>query len=328
MGCFEADPYGSVDAGGRIYRVFRIFQQEIRTTSGLQTAWASGLQSVTATHRRDYIMRESAFGHDSSHAPPVGNKQRNATATTSASLQENNIVTFHFRKFLDRYFYFGMSLLVAAVVVFGFSHTIEGNLLHADIPRPSILYIHAIVFSGWVVLFIVQSALVRMSKVTVHRRLGIYGALHGGILPFIGVTTALVMQHFHDVHHDDASSAALSLPFNDMLTFSIVFGLAIRWRRRPEFHRRLMLMATCCLMGAAFARFPESMVPANAFYVGVDVLILLGVLRDLVIMRRVHVVYRYGLPCMMVSQALAQYLMLATPSLWLEITQRIVQWTV
>jgi hypothetical protein len=187
------------------------------------------------------------------------------------------------------------------------------------------LPIHAIVFSSWVVVFMAQSALVSGSKVTWHRRLGMFGAVLGGFLPVLGVATALVMQRWHD-QQGVIDDAGLSLPFNDMLTFSIAFGLAIYWRRRREFHRRLMLIATCCLMGAAFARFPESMVPGNGFYACVDLLILLGIVRDLLVMRRVHEVYRYGLPCMMASQTLAQYLMLAKPALWLAITRQIVQW--
>lgn len=241
-------------------------------------------------------------------------------------MRESGGVAGNLRKFLDRFFYLGMSLLIAAVVIFGFGHTIGANLLHPDTPRPLILHIHAAVFSGWVLLFITQSALVRASKVALHRRLGIFGATLGGILPVLGVTTALVMHHWHD-QGGGANHASLSLPFNDMLTFSIAFGLAIRWRRRPEFHRRLMLIATCCLTSAAFARFPESMVPENAFYACVDLLLLLGVLRDLAIDRRVHTAYRYGLPCMIASQAIAQYLVLVAPPAWLAVTHRIMQWT-
>jgi hypothetical protein len=39
-------------------------------------------------------------------------------------------------RFLNKYFYFCMSLLVAAVVVYGFSHTVNDDLLHATPPRP------------------------------------------------------------------------------------------------------------------------------------------------------------------------------------------------
>jgi hypothetical protein len=56
--------------------------------------------------------------------------------------------------FLRQYFYLCMSLLIAVVVVYGFSHTIGQNLLHASPIPPFILTIHAIVFPGWVLFFI------------------------------------------------------------------------------------------------------------------------------------------------------------------------------
>jgi hypothetical protein len=51
---------------------------------------------------------------------------------------------------LIRSFYFWMSLLIAALVVYGFSQTILQNLIHPSVPRPAILYVHAGLFFGWV----------------------------------------------------------------------------------------------------------------------------------------------------------------------------------
>ncbi len=55
---------------------------------------------------------------------------------------------------LDKYFYFFMSLLIAVVVVYGFSRTVDKKLIHPDVARPRVLYLHAAVFSGWVLFFI------------------------------------------------------------------------------------------------------------------------------------------------------------------------------
>ena len=54
-----------------------------------------------------------------------------------------------------------MTLLITGIVVYGFSHTVDQNLFHPAVPRPFILYVHAAVFSGWLVLFVLQSSLVR-----------------------------------------------------------------------------------------------------------------------------------------------------------------------
>jgi hypothetical protein len=75
-----------------------------------------------------------------------------------------------------------------------------------------------------------------------------------------------------------------------MIAFCTAFALAIRWRKKPEFHRRLMLVASCCLTAAAFARFPFITITEIRWYGGVDLLILLGVLHDLVVIRKVHAV--------------------------------------
>ena len=48
---------------------------------------------------------------------------------------------------LCRYFYFAMSLLLAAIVVAGFKRTVNENLFHPAVPRPFILWIHASAFT-------------------------------------------------------------------------------------------------------------------------------------------------------------------------------------
>jgi hypothetical protein len=100
-------------------------------------------------------------------------------------------------------------------------------------------------------------------------------------------------------------------------------ALAILWRKKPELHRRLLFIATCCLLAAAFGRFPY-VSDHNLFYVCVDAVILLGVLRDLLVSRSVHRVYRVALPVLIAWQALIMYLYLGAPAWWHTVTSRIV----
>src|SRR5262245_66113426 len=72
-------------------------------------------------------------------------------------------------RLLERYFYFSMALLIPAIVAFGFSFTIGSNLLHPAVPRPLILYVHATVFSFWLLFFLIQSTFVRTRHVRCHR---------------------------------------------------------------------------------------------------------------------------------------------------------------
>jgi hypothetical protein len=89
-------------------------------------------------------------------------------------------------KLLQNYFYFSMSLLIAATVMYGFSHTVNENLIHPSPARPFILYLHAAVFTGWLLFFIFQSALVRTGNVRLHRQVGWFGAGLGAAIPIVG----------------------------------------------------------------------------------------------------------------------------------------------
>jgi hypothetical protein len=226
---------------------------------------------------------------------------------------------------LDKYFYFFMSLLIPVVVVYGFSHTVDRNLIHPALPRPFILYLHAAVFSGWVLFFILQSTLVRTHNVRWHRRIGWFGVALGVAIPVLGVSTAVTMARFNtlQLHSADAESF-LIVPLNDITAFTIPFALAIYWRKKSEFHRRLLLMASCALTAAAFGRFPPHLLPPVIFYAGVDLLILLGVARDLIVNRRIHPVYLYGLPAFILGQTVAMYAFIHNSPYWLKIAHAIV----
>jgi len=204
---------------------------------------------------------------------------------------------------LAQYFYFFMSLLIATVVVCGFGPTVDQRFLHPSHPKPFLLSIHAVIFSAWVVLYVVQSALVRTGNGRIHRALGCFGVAVGIAIPIIGTTTAVTMRRFDLLDPDLARRAPLlRTALLDVTSFTIPFVLAVYWRTMPELHRRLMLIASCALTAAAFVRFPATFHAWPWFYAGVDLLVLLGVLRDLVVSRRVHPVYLYALPLLILAQ--------------------------
>ncbi len=226
---------------------------------------------------------------------------------------------------VQRYFYFGMSLLLAAIVVSGFQRTANENLFHPVIPRPFILWIHGAVFAGWVIFFILQSTLVRVRKVSWHRSVGWFGAGLASVMVPLGTATAIIMARFNMVrlHQGESDAHAfLSIPFYDMVAFGVLIALAIYWRTKPELHRRLIFIATCGLMDAPVARFAY-VFDHNLFFPFLDLLIVLGVGRDLLVDRRVHKVYRYALPLLIVGQSLAVYMWRGNPSWWQGITHMI-----
>jgi hypothetical protein len=244
-------------------------------------------------------------------------------STTQVLHAAGSVRPVGFRTWVDRYFYFFMSLLAAVVVVYGFSHTISQALLHPGIRPPALLWVHGAVFFGWLGLFILQSALVRTRNVKVHKRLGWYFAGVGAAIPVLGVAITRVMSLFeiNTRHYVVVERLGfLAIPLQDMVAFTAAFGLAILWRKRPEYHRRLVLIATCTLTAAAWGRLPVLInLPYISFYAGVDALIVLGVFRDFIVNRRVHAIYLSFLPPLVLLQlgtvAIAQH----RPEWWMRI---------
>jgi hypothetical protein len=201
------------------------------------------------------------------------------------------------KAFLRRYFYLSMSLVLAGLVLWGFSRTVNTNLFHANPPRPLLLWMHATAFSTWIMFFILQSALVRVRKVSIHRSLGWFGAVLATVMTVLGFVVAVVMNRFDTVVlHQTGIESFLSIPFCDMLIFGPCVALAIYGRTKPEHHRRLIFIASCQLMDAAVGRF-DFIFDHNLFYPTLDLLIVLGMVRDWIVDGRVHKVYLYALPC-------------------------------
>ena len=250
-----------------------------------------------------------------------------------ATKMKTNLVTF-----LEKYFYFFMSLLITAVVVYGFSETVGKKLIHAAPPRPLMLYVHGAVFFGWVLFFGLQSVLVRTHRIQWHQHIGWFGGVLGVAMFVVGVATAITMARFSRVNlHSRYPEANLLISFFDISAFTIAFALAIYWRKKPEFHRRLQFLACCALTAAAFGRFlPSLLSPATkhsltalafsgwvTLYAGVDVLVLIAVARDQIVNRRVHPVYLYGLPAFIACQTLVLYTIVHRSAWWIKTAQAI-----
>ncbi len=216
-----------------------------------------------------------------------------ATATIARPASPSRRTTAPSRPaLLENYFYFLMTLLIAGIVVYGFSHTVDQNLIH---PAGS-------------------------HHVRWHRRVGLFGAGLGALIPVLGVATAITMGRFNLLQlHQAGAEAFLIIPLWDMATFTPAFALAVYWRKKPEFHRRLILIACCALTAASFGRFPPNILPRIVFYAGVDFLILLGVVRDLIVNRSIHQVYRYALPAIILGQIVVMYTATVEPAAWMRI---------
>jgi hypothetical protein len=142
-----------------------------------------------------------------------------------SGLIEEITLTTKLAGLLNNYFYFFMSILIAVIVVFGFSRTVGEKLIHPTITLPHILYFHASIFSVWMLFFIFQSALVRTHNERLHRMSGWFGVALGVTIPVLGISTAVTMARFRILHSPSRADAPFILvPFFDIFAFTISFA--------------------------------------------------------------------------------------------------------
>ena len=154
-------------------------------------------------------------------------------------------------------FYAGLALLLVATVVTGFWPSYFGTLLRGGVTRPLVMHVHGAIFTGWMALLVLQVGLAATGRVSTHRRVGRFGIWYGAAVFTMGViaTVAAPVIHVHAGEWtSDQAAGFLILPIGDMILFGSFFGAAVRFRNKPEIHKRLIVAATVALAFAAVAR--------------------------------------------------------------------------
>jgi len=145
-------------------------------------------------------------------------------------------------------------------------------------------------------LFFVQAYLVATHRIRVHRRLGILGAVLAFAVVAMG-TYATVEATAREVqsHIVGRFQYLFGLNLVNLLLFALFVVAALTLRTRPEFHKRLMLLATLSILAPAVARITllfthNPMSQLLAFYFCV----LAFVVADTVRYRRLHPAFGFG----------------------------------
>ena len=197
-----------------------------------------------------------------------------------------------------RRFYLGLSLFVMAIAFAGFWPTYFGPLLAGTVDKPTVIHFHAAIYVGWLAIFVAQTAFAATRRVGLHVTLGRFAIGYGVLVIAMGVTVAFSMFALR-VRSGNIEQAQASLlgPLLDMAVFAPLFAAAIYYRRQPERHKRLMIVATTVLLIAAVARMPWLGTPRNPWLVQLVwwAPILLAMGYDYARQRAVHAIYLLGL---------------------------------
>lgn len=202
---------------------------------------------------------------------------------------------------------YGWAAIAALAVVFaGFARSYYLKGLFGAPALSTLVHAHGLVMTLWFALFLVQACLVTAQRVDLHRRLGIAGVVAAMLVFVVGVWTA-VSAAAHGVSPGPPPLVFLVVPLGDMLVFAILAGAGLLLRRRRDFHKRLMLLASVGMLTAAFARLPIDFVAAGGlpvFFALTDLCVLACVGYDTWRNRRLHPAFGWGALLIVASQPL------------------------
>lgn len=176
-------------------------------------------------------------------------------------------------------FFFWMTFIMACLVFGGFGLTYWRPMVSGTLePLPPIVHIHGIVYSTWIILLVVQSLLINVRNVQLHRSLGTFGIAIATCVIFLGLLITILFGRFHSNNPMPDYYNLMYLGVVAPLCFGSLFCLAIRNVRKPENHRRLILLATISILAPGINRLymvPLGLdnLPLPAMYLTLDALI-------------------------------------------------------
>src|SRR5438309_6739358 len=207
----------------------------------------------------------------------------------------------------DRFFVRGA--IIMALTIFA-AFTFQHAMGRSSFASPPLVHAHAIIFMGWVVIYLTQNLLIGTGRVDIHRKLG-WIAL-GWIFPMVllGCLVTLAMLRRGQVPF---FFRPLQFLVFDPMTLFFFAGLtlaAVARRRQTDWHRRLHFCGMSLLLGPAFGRLlPLPLLQPwaweAAFAAGL-LFPLAGVVADVRRSGPVHPAWRSGIGAMLACLVLTE----------------------
>jgi len=201
---------------------------------------------------------------------------------------------------LDRMF-FGIFTIVAILSVlggFGRSYSLRAG----GPPLTPLVQFHAALFAFWMALFAVQVFLVSARRTDIHRRLGVVGTIVALAMLVAGYITAIVGARTGwtgpgNPRDTEEALNFLVIPLGDLALFLLFIAPALYFRRQPETHKRLMVLAMIGgILPAAIGRLPTPLSIAVAF-----ALLFAGPVYDRIVRKRIHPAFLWGIAMIVLS---------------------------
>lgn len=212
--------------------------------------------------------------------------------------------------------------IVALFIVFaGFARTFYLKGIFATPELSNLLIVHGVLMTMWFGFFIVQVSLNYAGRNDLHRRAGLIGAVLAMFLVILGVMVTIESGRSGVSPVPDVPAFVfMSVPLFDIGIFAAFVLAAVFLRRKPEAHKRLMLLATLSILTAPIARIPLAFIEQGniILFFGIMVLLVLAALAiDTWKHRKLHPVMAVGAGIIIISVPLR--LIIANTEPWMQL---------
>ncbi len=212
-------------------------------------------------------------------------------------------------------FYVRMAAACVLTAFLGFVPTYWQPLAAGKFAANPIVHIHGLLFFSWTLFVLLQTSLVASGQTQRHRDVGIVGVSLATAMCIVGVLVALnAVRNAFAVGAVAQGESFAILPLFDIIPFGVLVALAVYNTRRPEVHKRLMMLATIGILGAPVARpflafvftaIPPGPPPVWIVYPAgavVDLFLVAAIAYDWRTRGRPHPVYLWGSAALVILQ--------------------------
>lgn len=176
-------------------------------------------------------------------------------------------------------------------------------------PLPPVVHLHGLFFFSWIVLLVTQSVLINVRNVALHRSLGTFGIGIGTGVVLVGTLITLLSVRASVAAPSPDNNNLTYLSVTAIVSFAVLFVLAIRNVRTPDNHKRLILFATINLLPPGVNRlYMVSLglteLPLLATYITLDALAIAILIHDWRTLGKLSVASLVGAAFVFVPQVL------------------------
>ncbi len=205
-------------------------------------------------------------------------------------------------------FYLGFGLVGLLVIALGFGVTYVLPMARRTFSAPWFVHLHGASALAWIMLLIVQATLVRGRRTPLHRRLGQAALPLAMAVWATGIATAMWAADRDLPNIGTAATSGLAGTVSGLTLYLLLVVAAVATRRRPDWHKRLAMLATIQLLWPAFFRLrhlvPIIPKPEISFALVLAYSpILVAALRDRSRYGKIHPVWLFVGPAVVIEQS-------------------------